>query len=44
MGSMLSNLFLNDIILFTKSSSLTKYADDNTLIDFEKIPQEVITH
>ncbi len=44
MGSILFNLFLNDIVLFIKNSSLTNYADDNTLIDFAKTSQEVISH
>ncbi len=44
MGPILFNLFLNDIVLFIKNSSLTNYADDNTLIDFAKTSQEVISH
>ncbi len=44
MGAILFNLFLNDIVLFIKNSSLTNYADDNTLIDFAKTPQDVISH
>ncbi len=44
MGPILFTLFLNDIVLFIKNSSLTNYADDNTLIDFAKAPQEVISH
>ncbi len=34
LGPILFNLFLNDIVLYIKNSSLTHYADDNTLIDF----------
>ncbi len=44
MGPILFNLFLNDILLFIKTSSLTNYPDDNTLIDFAKTSQEVISH
>ncbi len=44
MDSILFNLFLNDIVLFIKTSSLTNYADDNTLIDFAKKAYEVISH
>ncbi len=43
MGSILFNLFLNDIVFFIKNSSLTNYADDNTLIDFAKTQQELIS-
>ncbi len=32
MGPILFNVFLNDIVLFIKKSSLTNYADDNTII------------
>ncbi len=43
MGPILFNLFLSDIVLFIKNSSLTNYADDNTLIDFTKTSQEVLS-
>ncbi len=32
MGPILFNLFLNDVVLFIKNSSLTNHVDDNTLI------------
>ncbi len=44
MGPILFNLFLNAIELFIKNFSFTKYADGNTLIDFAKTSQEVISH
>ncbi len=44
MGPILFNLFLNDIVLFFKNSSFTNYADDNSLIDFAKTSQDVISH
>ncbi len=44
MGPILFNLFLYDIVLFIKTSSLTNYANDNTLIDFAKTSQKVISH
>ncbi len=44
MGLILFNLFLNGIVLFIKNSSLTNYADHNTLIDVAKNSQQVINH
>ncbi len=43
MGFILFNLFLNDIALFIKHSSLTNYADDNTLIDFANLANSVLS-
>ncbi len=42
MGTIIFNLFLNDNMLFTKTSSLTNYADGNTLLD--KKTQELTNH
>ena len=34
LGPLLFNIFLNDLLLFISSSSLSNYADDNTLYTF----------
>ena len=42
-GSILFNIFLNDLFLFLENSDLSNYADDNTLYssgnDLEKVKQ-----
>ena len=38
---LLFNIFINDIFLFVESSSISNYADDNTLFAFGKTSDEV---
>ena len=42
LGPILFNLFINDITLFLKSSSLSNYSDDNTISAFENTLKELI--
>ena len=42
LGPLLFNIFINDIFLFAKNSTLCNYADDNTQISCEKTFDQVI--
>ena len=41
LGTLLFNIFINDIFLFVESSNVCNYADDNTLFAFGKTFDEV---
>ena len=42
LGPILFNLFINDITLFLKNSSLSNYSDDNTISAFANNLKELI--
>jgi hypothetical protein len=44
LGPVLFNIFLNDIFLFTTSSTLYNYADDNTLAHADDNIDKVVEH
>ena len=43
-GSILSNIFINDIFLFAKNSTLCNYGEDNTQFFCEKTFDQVINN
>jgi len=44
MGPLLFNLFVNDMFLYVKPSKPYRYADDNTVSDFNKDPHVLKTN